>query len=172
VCTDIFGNAGGDWVSNLADQADQNGNICLDPLFCDPTNGNFFLQEGSPCLPDFNPTCGLIGAHPQGCSGPSSVPAEESPGQFAYGLANYPNPFNPVTTIRFELPLAGLAKLRVFSLDGRAISTLWDGDLPPGIQEFAWKARGSDGRALPSGTYLLQLEVEGKRETRTTVLLK
>jgi len=70
-CCDVFGNAGGDWVGSIADQYGVNGNISEDPLFCDPDNGNFYLQCGSPCAPFTapNPECDLIGAWPVGCGG-------------------------------------------------------------------------------------------------------
>lgn len=69
-CCDVYGNAGGDWVGCLAGQEGQNGNLALDPLFCDPAGGNLYLQEGSPCAPQFNPACGMIGALPVGCGTP------------------------------------------------------------------------------------------------------
>jgi len=66
-CCDIYGNEGGDWVDCIADQYGVNGNICEDPLFCDPENGDFTIRGDSPCAPDYNPECGLIGAWPVGC---------------------------------------------------------------------------------------------------------
>jgi len=77
-CVDLFGNGSGDWVGNIADQADINGNFSADPLFCGPKNGDFTLSGQSPCLPGNHPDgadCGLIGAHGQGC-GPVSVEPE------------------------------------------------------------------------------------------------
>jgi hypothetical protein len=74
-CCDLFGNAGGDWVGTIADQYGVNGNICEDPLFCDPENGDFTLQECSPCAPFSppNPECDLIGAWPVGCGGTPTI---------------------------------------------------------------------------------------------------
>jgi hypothetical protein len=77
-CTDIFGNAGGDWVGSIAPQGNINGNFSADPLFCDPDADDFTLHSDSPCLPGNHPTgedCGLIGALRQGC-GPVSVERE------------------------------------------------------------------------------------------------
>lgn len=68
-CSDVYGNAGGDWVGCIADQCGVNGNISADPLFCDPENGDYSISEYSPCAPAYSPTgCGLIGAHGVGCS--------------------------------------------------------------------------------------------------------
>jgi len=69
-CCDVFGNEGGDWVGCIAGQEGQNGNLALDPCFCDPESGDLRLREDSPCAPDYNPACNLIGALPVGCSTP------------------------------------------------------------------------------------------------------
>jgi hypothetical protein len=72
-CCGIWGNSGGDWVPGIAGQYGANGNISADPLFCDPENGDLRLDRSSPCAPDQNPDCGLIGAWPVGCG---ATPAE------------------------------------------------------------------------------------------------
>ena len=77
-CSDIFGNQGGDWLDCIADQAGTNDNLSVDPLFCDPDNGDFTLSAQSPCLPGNHPDgadCGLIGALGEGCV-PTSVELE------------------------------------------------------------------------------------------------
>jgi len=75
-CCDIFSNAGGDWVGTVADQYGVNGNICKDPLFCDPDEGDFQLDAESPCAPfsPANPECDLVGAWPVGCGGTPVAP--------------------------------------------------------------------------------------------------
>jgi hypothetical protein len=77
-----------------------------------------------------------------------------------------PNPFNPQTTIRFELPAAGRAKLAVYDLAGHLVRTLVDGDQPAGAGEVAWNGCDASGRGLPSGTYFARLEAGG--DSRTT----
>lgn len=67
VCSDLFGNDGGDWVGGIAEQLGQDGNICEDPRFCDPTDDDFGLLYDSPCTAESNPDCGQIGAWPMGC---------------------------------------------------------------------------------------------------------
>lgn len=68
-CCDISNNDGGDWVGSIASFFGHDGNISADPLFCDRENGDFRLQEDSPCAPfnPQNPTCDLAGAFPVGC---------------------------------------------------------------------------------------------------------
>jgi hypothetical protein len=67
-CCDVYGNAGGDWVGYIADQAGINGNFSADPLFCDTANGDLHIFNASPCAPANN-SCGvLIGALDVGCT--------------------------------------------------------------------------------------------------------
>ncbi len=70
MCCDVYGNAGGDWIGCIAGQYGIDGNICEDPLFCDPENDDFRLHEDSPCAPfsQPNPGCDLIGAWAVGCA--------------------------------------------------------------------------------------------------------
>jgi hypothetical protein len=92
--------------------------------------------------------------------------AGESPAA-ALQLAAFPNPFNPVTTLRFSLPQAGRVSLRIFSADGRAVATLIDGELPAGETRHAWRPEG-----LASGVYLARLETAAGRSMMRLVLLK
>ncbi len=73
-CYDLYDNAGGDWTGPIAGQLDVNGNISEDRLFCDLPALDLTPQSDSPCAPDFNPECGLIGAGPVGCGPSSTVP--------------------------------------------------------------------------------------------------
>ena len=75
-CCDIYSNAGGDWVGYVSDQYGVNGNICEDPLFCwdEHPDAPYTLHDGSPCAPEENPACGLIGAWDIGCG---VTPVEE-----------------------------------------------------------------------------------------------
>ena len=66
-CTDIYGNAGGDWTGCIAGQAGVYGNISEDPLFCNAPGGNLYLAGSSPCL---HAVCGPMGAFGRGCFGP------------------------------------------------------------------------------------------------------
>jgi hypothetical protein len=61
-CCNIYGNTGGDWVGDIADQNGTNGNFSLDPAFCDMPNSDFRLLPYSPCVPYNNECEELIGA--------------------------------------------------------------------------------------------------------------
>ncbi len=71
-CCDLFGNAGGDWVGCIASQDGLNGNISVDPGFCDAASGSFGLWSDSPCGGLWYPDCGQIGAFGTACSSPPS----------------------------------------------------------------------------------------------------
>lgn len=81
-CCDLFGNEPGpDWGDCIADQEDVDGNISLDPEFCDPDQGDLTISDTSPCRPfsEPNPECDLIGALPVRC-GPTGVASSECVG--------------------------------------------------------------------------------------------
>jgi predicted outer membrane repeat protein len=63
-CSNVFGNPDGDWVGCIADQLGVNGNISVDPMFCDVLGEDFYLSSLSPCL---YAECGVMGALGQGC---------------------------------------------------------------------------------------------------------
>lgn len=65
-CTDLFGNAGGDWTDDILEQLGMYGNMAADPCFCDPQAGDFRLRNESPCSAD-STDCGQIGALATGC---------------------------------------------------------------------------------------------------------
>ncbi len=78
---------------------------------------------------------------------------------------NHPNPFNPRTTIEYDLPGAGAVRLAVFDLAGRLVRTLIDASLPQGSYEVVWDGRDESGREVGSGSYLARLEFGGLVET-------
>ncbi len=127
----VANDAGGDYVDCLSGQLGMNDNFTADPLFCDSSEVNFRLQEASPCAPENNLACGLVGANPVGCSATDVNTQEIIP--LAYRLHHaYPNPFNPHCTIRYELPKAGRVVIKVFDVSGVCVRTLIDD----------WKDRG------------------------------
>ncbi|HPS39877.1 MAG TPA: FlgD immunoglobulin-like domain containing protein [Candidatus Cloacimonadota bacterium] len=86
--------------------------------------------------------------------------------------SNYPNPFNPSTTITFSLPDAAKAKLTVFNLRGQHVRTLVNSDLPRGLHKFIWDGVDDNQRSVSSGVYFFRLEAGGKQSIRKSLLLK
>jgi len=78
---------------------------------------------------------------------------------------NQPNPFNPTTTIKFDVPVDGRATLRVYDVRGALVRTLLDTDLPRGSYWATWDGRDASGRGMASGSYFARLEAGGKMET-------
>jgi len=90
-----------------------------------------------------------------------------------YRLAgNYPNPFNPKTTISFDLPEAQFVRLAVFGADGRRIATLLDERLAAGRHSVAWEGRDETGLPVASGVYFCRIEAGPLKETRKMLLMK
>jgi predicted lipoprotein with Yx(FWY)xxD motif len=106
--------------------------------------------------------------------GPDAVTGVETPGSSpAYFLAqNHPNPFNPVTTIRFGLKERGPARLSIYDAAGRLVRTLVDDTRPAGAYSIEWDGRDTEGRAVASGVYFYCLRADAFEQTRKMVLLK
>jgi flagellar hook capping protein FlgD len=86
---------------------------------------------------------------------------------------NFPNPFNPSTSIRFSVPRNTNVRIAVYDVAGRLIRVLEDEARAAGVvYEAKWDGRGSDGVGLASGVYFCKLEALGQVHTRKLVLLK
>ena len=80
---------------------------------------------------------------------------------------NFPNPFNPSTTIRYNLRESGQVRLEVFDVNGRQVATLVDGNQASGAHSVVFDARG-----LASGTYIYRLQLGAQVLTRKMTLIK
>jgi len=98
-------------------------------------------------------------------------PAPERPAKLALHPV-HPNPFNPSAQFTFDLPRPGPFTLRVHDLRGRVVRTVAEGTIPAGTHTATWNGRDDDGRALPSGTYVIRLEADGRTTTQRATLLK
>jgi hypothetical protein len=85
---------------------------------------------------------------------------------------NYPNPFNPMTTISFDLAAPGRVRISIFSIDGRLVRTLVDEPFIAGRHERVWQGRDDRGRAVASGTYLYRMVGPDVQKTRRMLLIK
>jgi hypothetical protein len=86
--------------------------------------------------------------------------------------ANRPNPFNPSTTISYELATRDHASLRVYDVRGALVRTLFDGDRASGEGSIVWDGRDDDGAYVASGVYFYRLTSGDFARTRKMVLLK
>jgi len=86
---------------------------------------------------------------------------------------NVPNPFNPHTTIRYELSQNTVVDLRIFDLGGRLVTILEMGEMrPAGPNSVNWTGEDTHGEAMPSGTYFYCLEAGGFTETKRMTLIR
>lgn len=84
----------------------------------------------------------------------------------------YPNPFNPVTTIQYELPAEALVSLTIFDILGRPVNTLVDSPQSAGYYSVAWNATDDSGSLVSAGVYFCRLQVATRIETMKIILIK
>ena len=166
--SDLFGNAGGDWEGALAVLDGAVGNLSADPSFCSPTT--YTINENGPCSPT-NSGCGLIGAFPVACAFAISVPDDELPVATRF-TGSYPNPFNPRTTIRFDLARPGSVSLAVYDVAGRLVRQLIDEPMTRGSHEVTWQGNDRGDRTAAAGVYFLRLKANDTVSARRVTLIK
>lgn len=85
---------------------------------------------------------------------------------------NFPNPFNPRTTISFALPEAGKISLNIYNVQGQLVRTLVSGSYEAGIYNLQWDATNDYGVRVGSGIYFYRIQAENYVETRKMTLLR
>jgi hypothetical protein len=102
----------------------------------------------------------------------TSVPRPVVPASFAL-YQNIPNPFNPTTTIRYDVARrGGVVTLQVFDVSGRLVRTLVDQAQGEGYKDVTWDGRNEAGQPVATGMYFYRLSAPGFTQTRKMVLLK
>jgi hypothetical protein len=95
-----------------------------------------------------------------------------TPSSYILSVSNYPNPFNPRTTVKYTVPGHARVSVRVFDASGALVATLFDGERAAGAYSVAWDGRGANGLALSSGVYFARVSFSGETRTKKMVLLK
>ena len=85
---------------------------------------------------------------------------------------NYPNPFNPVTTLRYDLPEDALVNITIYDIMGRIVRTLINSQQNAGFKSIQWNATNDAGSPLSAGLYLYKIQADYLVQTRKMVLLK
>lgn len=85
---------------------------------------------------------------------------------------NYPNPFNPATSISYHLERTAQVALSIFDVSGRLVRLLDSGIREAGDHMKSWDGRNDSGNAVPSGTYFYSLEAGGAQETKKMTLVR
>jgi hypothetical protein len=140
----------------------------VDPMFADSANGDFTLDASSPAVGagEGGATLGDKRWWPAGVAvednKAGTLPAEIQLHQ------NFPNPFNPVTNIGFDLTSSGHVTLQVFNILGQEIATLINGPMSAGSHSIEWNA----SEAASGGIYFYRLRMNDISQIRKMVLLK
>ena len=85
---------------------------------------------------------------------------------------NYPNPFNPTTQIRFDVPRVSNVTLTIYNMLGQKVRTFTMHRVPAGYHALTWNATNDLGVPVSAGLYLYQLQTEGFIQTKKMILLK
>ena len=85
---------------------------------------------------------------------------------------NYPNPFNPTTTLRFDLPEVSDITLTIYNMLGQRVKTFNMQGTPAGYHSITWDATNDLNQQVGAGVYLYQLQTKDFVKTRKMVLLK
>ncbi|MBK7142370.1 MAG: T9SS type A sorting domain-containing protein [bacterium] len=104
---------------------------------------------------------------------PVDVPGDPSVLPIAVALhPNYPNPFNPSTTISFDLPRRSEVTLAIVNILGQEVARLVNGEVSAGTHSVEWDGRDISGEVVASGVYLYRLETDDGVLSRKMLLLK
>ena len=156
--------------SNIIGGWEGEGNIDVNPLFCDPDSVDFSLSEDSPCVAtgQNNATMGALGV---GCEALLSVENDIVPFQYIL-YQNYPNPFNPTTKIRYDLPKNEFVSINIYDVTGRKVKSLIGENQVAGYRSITWDGTNNLGQSVSAGMYIYIIQAGQYRESRKMVLLK
>ena len=108
-----------------------------------------------------------------GRTSPTSVSEPELATKIHFQLfPNYPNPFNPSTTISYSVTAAGGVQLKIYNPLGQLVRTLFNGQKPAGEYSLNWDGRDDAGRFVSSGSYFYRLKLGEGVQTRRMLFLK
>ncbi len=159
------------------------GNIEEDPLFADAENGDYRLLEGSPCIDAGTSYLVIADSVLVNMSEDEYWGIAPDMGAYEYfiitdndedgitpgpvSMYNYPNPFNPETTVCYQLAESGKVSIEVYNIKGQKVSVLLDEEQEAGEHNFTWNAAGTN-----SGVYFIRLTSGSIRQVNKAILLK
>ncbi len=170
---------GGEYGINTNDNGTvywMQGNIYADPLFVDELNGNYYLSEDSPCIDAGNPefpndpdgTISDMGAYYFN----QNLDVDDFELTFINNsLSNYPNPFNPSTTIDFSIQKDSKIEISIYNIKGQKVRTLADNDFAQGSHSIIWNGDDDFYKSVSSGIYFYELNINSRTEAVKKCLL-
>jgi len=105
----------------------------------------------------------------------SSTPADDAlqtPIHQAQIIGNYPNPFNPSTTISFQIATDGMAKLDIYNIKGQLVKTLVKEHKARGEHQVVWDGKDFRGKGVASGVFFVRLSSAGRSSTHKMLLMQ
>ena len=85
---------------------------------------------------------------------------------------NYPNPFNPETTIQFDLSVESMLRIDIFNIKGQRVTTLVNELYKPGEHTIVWKGTDSNGRQVASGVYFYRMTTDEYSAVKRMMLVR
>ena len=146
-----------------------NGNTIIDVI-------TFYAQDTDISYgryPDGGQNWGFMNPTPNG-SNTEMLEIEEGtslPNSFKL-FTNHPNPFNPVTTLRYDLPEDAMVNITIYDMMGRKINTLVSSHQTAGFKSIQWDATNNQGQPVSAGVYLYSIQAGQFSQTKKMVLLK
>ena len=98
--------------------------------------------------------------------------ANDSGEREVFSASNYPNPFNPETTISYNLPAESFVTLEIYNLKGQLVKRLVSENKPSGAHKAVWNGADQQGREVASGFYFYRLKTKDNQLTRKILLMK
>ena len=87
-------------------------------------------------------------------------------------IYNYPNPFNPITTVRYELPEDSFVDVTIYDMLGNVVNNLIDANQSSGYKSVQWDATNNQGEPVSAGVYLYKIQAANFVDTKKMILLK
>jgi hypothetical protein len=86
--------------------------------------------------------------------------------------SNYPNPFNPSTTIAYYIPVKSIVKMAIYNVKGQRVKDLISNEIPKGTHQIIWDGNDNSGRVVSSGLYLVRIGIGNNVDTHKIMMLK
>ncbi|OGC78267.1 MAG: hypothetical protein A2145_05100 [candidate division Zixibacteria bacterium RBG_16_40_9] len=136
-----------------------------------PTVNYDFRTEIGGSIVDLDPDGLAFGNKPPCVVSASGASAENTPSKLDL-QANYPNPFNANTTIKYALPSDGKVTVAVYNILGQKVITLVDGVKTAGYYTVIWDGKNASGNSVASGVYFYSIKFENQTQIKRMTLLK
>jgi len=185
---DGFGGYGSPTViySDIQGGWEGEGNIDADPLFADPQNGDFHLTWSNFPVPDFTMSPCIDAGNPDSPFDPDGTVVDMGSYYYEQGteienyelqisnfkLNNYPNPFNPETTIKFTTENTEYTEIIIYNIKGQKVKQFVSDQLSAGQHSVIWNGRDDKQQLVSTGIYLYKLKVGGFEKIKKMILLK